>query len=95
MRVPASDVAAPHRPTLCPLIMYLRQQGVEEAEPGAFEQVLLELGERHERGHLESLGAYTDLSAVPPRTSVHSGRRRPSAIARTGKELRNHPDDKL
>ena len=66
MRLTSSDIIALHRPTPWALCVYLRQQGVEEAEPSAFEEVLRVLGERHEREHLESLGPYADLSAVPP-----------------------------
>jgi len=50
MRLAASDIIALHRPSLCPLRVYLRQHGVEESEPGAFEQILETLGERHELG---------------------------------------------
>ena len=65
MRLTASDIVTLYRPTPCPLRVYLRHQGVEESGPGDFERVLQRLGERHEAGHLASLGPYEDLSAVP------------------------------
>lgn len=36
MRLTASDIVTLHRPTICPLRVYLRQQGVAEAEPSEF-----------------------------------------------------------
>jgi len=64
MRLTASDIVTLHRPTPCPLRVYLRHQGVEESEPSEFERVLQRLGERHEAEHLASLGPCEDLSAV-------------------------------
>ena len=65
MRLTASDIVTLHRPTPCPLRVFLRQQGVKQSEPSAFERILETLGERHEREHLATLGPYEDLSAVP------------------------------
>jgi hypothetical protein len=65
MRLTASDIIGLYRPTPCALRVYLREKGVPEAEPGAFEQILQTLGQRHEQSHLATLGAYEDLSAVP------------------------------
>ena len=47
MRLTVSDIITLHRPTSCPLRVYLRQQGVKESEPSAFEQILETLGERY------------------------------------------------
>jgi predicted RecB family nuclease len=66
MRLTATDIVSLHRPTPCPLRVYLRQKGVPEAEPSAFEQILRTLGQRHEEGHLATLAAYEDLSVIPP-----------------------------
>src|ERR1035438_3550274 len=66
MRLTASDIFTLYRPTVCPLRVYLREQRIPEAEPSAFEQILQTLGQRHEQQHLATLGAYEDLSAVPP-----------------------------
>jgi len=65
MRLTASDIFNLHRPTLCALRVYLREQGIPEADPGAFEEVLETLGKRHEQSHLATLGAYEDLSVAP------------------------------
>lgn len=65
MRLTASDIVTLYRPTPCPLRVYLRHQGVEEAEPSEFEKVLQDLGKRHEKDHLASLGPYQDISAIP------------------------------
>ncbi|MFY9643720.1 MAG: PD-(D/E)XK nuclease family protein, partial [Terriglobales bacterium] len=65
MHLSASDLVSLHRPTLCPLRVYLRSQGVPEAEPGAFDLVLRDLGQQHERAHLATLGPYEDISLAP------------------------------
>ena len=66
MRLTASDIVSLYRPTPCSLRVYLREKGVPEAEPSVFEQILQTLGQRHEEAHLATLGAYEDLSVVPP-----------------------------
>jgi predicted RecB family nuclease len=65
MRLIASDFVTHYRPSRCDLRVLLRHKGEEEAEPSAFDEVLHKLGLRHERNHLATLGAYTDLSALP------------------------------
>src|SRR3990170_2613079 len=46
----------------CSLRVYLREQGIEPAEPDSYQQLLQKLGERHEKRHLASLGAYFDAN---------------------------------
>lgn len=77
MRLTASDIFDLYRPTECPRRVYLRQQGVEESEPGPFERILEALGQRHELGHLATLGRYEDMSTVP---SEQRARRTAEAI---------------
>ncbi len=55
-----------YSPSFCELRLYLNQKGVEPAPPGAFEQVLLRLGQRHEKNHLVTFPAYSDLIGKPP-----------------------------
>jgi predicted RecB family nuclease len=62
MRLTASDFISNHRPTRCDLRVFLRQRQEQEAARGPYEEVLRRLGIRHERDHLETLGAYTDAS---------------------------------
>jgi predicted RecB family nuclease len=64
MRITASDIFTLYRPSECSLRVYLREQRVPEAEPGAFEQIIEELGQRHEKNHLATLGAHEDISTV-------------------------------
>jgi uncharacterized protein len=66
MRLTASDIFNLYRPTLCALRVYLREQGIPEAEPSVFEEILETLGRRHEQSHLATLGAYEDLTVVRP-----------------------------
>jgi predicted RecB family nuclease len=70
MRLTASDIIGLYRPTPCSLRVYLREKDVPEAESSAFEDILRTLGQRHELGHLATLGAYEDLIAVPPEERV-------------------------
>jgi predicted RecB family nuclease len=64
MRLTASDIVSLYRPTPCSLRLYLREQGVPESEPSAFDQIIQTLGQVHEQNHLATLGAYEDISAV-------------------------------
>jgi len=65
MRLIASDFITHHRPTPCDLRVWLRHRGELERDASEFEEVLHRLGERHEREHLATLGAYLDLSDLP------------------------------
>jgi hypothetical protein len=40
MRLTASDIFSVYRPTLCSVRVYLHEQRIPEAEPGAFEKIL-------------------------------------------------------
>jgi predicted RecB family nuclease len=64
MRLIASDFVTHHRPTPCELRVWLRHRGEPERDASVYEEVLHRLGERHEREHLASLGAYLDLSQL-------------------------------
>jgi predicted RecB family nuclease len=61
MRLVPSDLYLYLRPEPCSRRVYLRQQGVEEAEPGPYEVVLRRLGLRHEQAHLSTFPDYVDL----------------------------------
>jgi predicted RecB family nuclease len=63
MRLTASDFVSYHRPTCCALRVFLRHREEEESVPGPYEIVLRSLGLRHEREHLATLGAFTNVSA--------------------------------
>jgi predicted RecB family nuclease len=62
MRLRASDFISNHRPTRCDLRVFLRRRGEAEAAPGPYDEVLHRLGLRHEKDHLATLGAFTDVS---------------------------------
>lgn len=64
MRLTASDFASCHRPTRCDLRVFLRHHRQQEAEPGPYDHVLRQLGLRHERDHLATLGKFADASAA-------------------------------
>ena len=61
MRLTASDIFSYYHPSRCALRPYLRHKNVPETDPGAYAQLMLRLGERHEQLHLTSLGTFTDL----------------------------------
>src|SRR5262245_16752680 len=44
----------------CALRVYLHAKGIKAAEPDAYHQLLIKLGERHEQRHLGRLGDYFD-----------------------------------
>lgn len=80
MRMTASDIYDLYQPSECPLRVYLKHRGVPETEPSEYQKVLQELGARHERNHLNTLGPFEDISqgTLPNRaartmTAVSSG----------------------
>jgi len=58
----AATIYSLHCPSLCELRPWLLAHGEPEAEPGAYQQVLVRLGQRHEASHLAELGDVSDLS---------------------------------
>ena len=48
MQLTASDIVSLYRPEPCSLRVYLREQGIPEAEAGAYDQIIEKLGQRHE-----------------------------------------------
>lgn len=64
MRLTASDFITHHRPTPCDLRVWLRHRNEPERDASIFEEVLHRLGERHEKEHLATRGAYLDLSRL-------------------------------
>lgn len=65
MHLTASDIYSYYRPSICRLRCYYRHKGLAEGEPSPYEQIILRLGQRHEKAHLATLGAYADLSEGP------------------------------
>ncbi len=59
----------------CSLRIYLKERGIQPAEPDAYHKLLEKLGERHERRHLEMLGAYFDVGGHVERTREAVARR--------------------
>src|SRR2546422_9063940 len=62
MRLSASSIHGLYRPSPCELRVYLRSKGVQDAKPNPYEEVLIELGQWHEKKHLASSGDHIDLS---------------------------------
>lgn len=64
MRLAATDFVTELRPQRCELRVWLRHRGEPEGEPSAYEEILRQLGERHEKEHLATLGEFLDLSGL-------------------------------
>ena len=60
----ASHLYSYYQPSQCGRRIYLQHLSVPEAEPSPYEQVLLELGERHEKAYLSTLEKVEDISSV-------------------------------
>lgn len=58
MKLSATDFVIHYRPSKCDLRPHLLMQGVESNPPSPYEEVLRELGIRHEREHLDT---FTDV----------------------------------
>ena len=61
-RLVASDFYGYYRPSECGLRVWLREQGVEEAPPSPYSEVLMRLGREHEERHLARFPTALDLS---------------------------------
>ena len=66
MRVAAADFYLLHKPSECERRVYLREQGIEEAKLSPFDEVILELGRRHEEAHLRTFAEVHDISDGTP-----------------------------
>jgi predicted RecB family nuclease len=60
MSFAASEFHSYYQLRPCSLRVYLRAKGMPAAEPDAYHQLLVKLGERHEQRHLGQLGDYFD-----------------------------------
>jgi predicted RecB family nuclease len=65
MDISASDISELHTPSRCDLRVFLRHRGEAEALPGPYQQLLVQLGLRHEDAHLASLPDVVDLATTP------------------------------
>lgn len=63
------------RPSRCDLRLYLQQIGIEPSPPGPFEQVLFQLGQRHEKNHLSTFSVFSDLTNKPPANTLEEIRK--------------------
>src|SRR5437867_321978 len=64
-RLVASDFWGYYRPSMCGLRVWLRAQGIEEAPPGFFAELLMRLGREHEERHLVRFPNHIDLGQLP------------------------------
>ena len=64
-RLVATDFFSLLRPSECDLRVWLREQGAEEAPPGPYSRVLMDLGLEHERRHLTRFPGHIDVGALP------------------------------
>lgn len=61
MRFSATDIYSLFSPKKCERRVFLRSHHEPEAQPGEFDKLIVELGQRHERNHLLSFKHYVDL----------------------------------
>ena len=69
-----------YSPSECKLRLYLNQKGVEAEPPGAFQQVLFRLGQRHEKSHLATFPTVSDLTGKAYTTTVEELGKSPAVI---------------
>jgi predicted RecB family nuclease len=65
MRLVATDFFSLYKPSECELRVWLREQGEEEAPPGPYAQVLMDLGREHELRHVARFPNHLDLGHLP------------------------------
>src|SRR5260221_7757553 len=61
MTLSASDIYTLHRPSKCERRVFLRAHDEPEADPGEFDKLIIELGQRHEANHLSTFPKFIDL----------------------------------
>lgn len=61
MQLSPQDFVTFHRPSKCDLRPYLKEQGIEPSPPGPYDEVLRELGIRHEKEHLATFPTVLNL----------------------------------
>jgi predicted RecB family nuclease len=64
MKISASWFGLLHYPHRCEKRLRLHHQGIPAASPGPFDELLIELGRKHERQHLSTFPEFVDLSLV-------------------------------
>lgn len=65
LRITGQDFHTRFAPSKCDLRVYLRAQGVPEAQPCEFEQVLFRLGRRYEENYVSKFPQILDLRSIP------------------------------
>lgn len=75
-----SDFYSLYSPSQCDLRLYLSFKGVEPSPPGAFEQLIFKLGQRHEKNHLATFSDVSDLTGQSPEKTLDAIRKRIPAI---------------
>lgn len=65
MKILASDFYTYYKPSECPLRVYLLEAGHKPSPPGPLEELLVRLGERHEKDHLSTFPQVVDLGDLP------------------------------
>jgi predicted RecB family nuclease len=65
MIIRASDAYSLYQPSACSRRVYLRHHQIQESQAGPYEEVIRNLGERHEKGHLSTFSDVVDLSRIP------------------------------
>lgn len=59
-----------YSPSYCDLRLYLSCHGFEPAPPGAFEEVIFKLGQRHEKNHVAIFSDVSDLTSQPTESTL-------------------------
>lgn len=80
LAIKPSNFYSLYRPSKCAFRLFLQQKGVEPATPGAFEQVLFRLGQRHEKNHLSTFPEVSDLTGRPAEKTLEEIRKESPVI---------------
>lgn len=64
IRLTAQDIHRRYAPSECGLRVFLKNQGIDEAPPSEFEQVIMRLGQRYESQYLATIAKIVDLRSL-------------------------------
>lgn len=95
LEITPSDFYSLYSPSRCELRLYLKQTKIEPAPPGAFEQVLFRLGQRHEKNHLRTFPEVSDLTGKPAERTLEEIRKGSPVIYQGKINTRMQIDDTM
>ncbi len=95
LAIKPSDFYRLFSPSKCELRLYLSYKGVAPSPPSAFEQLIFQLGQRHEKNHLSTFPTVSDLTGNPVEKTLDEIRKGAPVIYQAGLRVQFSLDRRL